>query len=346
MEDISIKTLSLVAYSFSHFSVDFCCFWILYGAFFNAENGVPLASGFLLYNFIAFGLQIIIGAYCDENRKIPMGAIGALTVFFALLISKYSPWASLIVTALGNAEFHVGGGIDSLVNSKDKLSRCGVFVSTGALGVAFGTYAGKTDVSILIPVALIAISGVASFLAHKSCPVSEDCRINGSMNKNLGIWAILGLCFFSVFVRSLGGNALPTDWKTFDYAIFIAAFGAFSGKFMGGFLADKFGARAVGVLSLLLSLPLIIIGRESAILSVMGIVLFNIQMPITLGICAQSLPKAPGLAFGLTTLALLLGSVPPFFVIFTGNIAVLIPAVLISSISLYLCSSKRKEMCK
>ncbi len=323
--------------------MDFCCFWILFGAFSDKVSESALAIGFLLYNFIAFGLQMIIGAYCDKNRNIPMGALGAFTVLFALLIAKFSPWAALVITALGNAAFHVGGGIDSLVNSGGKLSRGGIFVSTGALGVALGTFAGKAEAFVLLPVFLITVSGVASLSAHKKCPVSGNCEITGTLNKNLGIWAVLGLCLLSVFVRSFGGNALPADWKTTEFAVFMAAFAAFLGKFLGGILADRFGAKTVGIISLLLSLPFIVFGKEVMLLSVIGIILFNIQMPITLGICAESLPENPGLAFGLTTLALLLGSVPTFFFTFTGNIAVLVPAVLISSAALYLCSTNRKE---
>ncbi|MBQ6579823.1 MAG: hypothetical protein IIX33_03225, partial [Oscillospiraceae bacterium] len=102
-------------------------------------SGTERAFGFILYNFIAFGLQMIIGAYCDEHRKFPSSALGCVLVLSAVLVSPFVPWVSLVVTALGNAFFHVGGGIDSLVHSGGKLSRSGIFVSAGALGVVLGT---------------------------------------------------------------------------------------------------------------------------------------------------------------------------------------------------------------
>ena len=79
------------------------------------------------------------------------------------------------------------------------------------------------------------------------------------------------------------------------------------------------------------------------IISVIGIILFNMTMPITLGICAQRLPKNPGLAFGLTTAALLIGAVPSFFAVITGKIFLLLPAVIISAICIYFSAENKKS---
>jgi hypothetical protein len=78
------------------------------------------------------------------------------------------------------------------------------------------------------------------------------------------------------------------------------------------------------------------------IISVIGIILFNMTMPITLGICAQRLPKKPGIAFGLTTAALLLGAVPSFFAVMSGKIYLLVPAVLVSAICIYFSAENKK----
>ncbi len=338
-----MKSFSLTAYSFSHFSVDYCCFWILFGVFTEKASDQWLALGFIVYNIIAFGLQMVIGAYCDDHRSFPSGALGAVLVFCAVLTAKVFPWAALLVTALGNAFFHVGGGMDSLVHADKSLSRCGIFVSTGALGVALGTFAGRSAQTVLIPAALAFASAVLSYTAHKKLPVTGDTELFGNANPKLGTWSVLTLVLISVFVRSLGGNAVSTEWKTTDFLIFTAAFAAFAGKFLGGFLADRFGARTVGTASLLGSLPLLIFGSNAVLISLLGILLFNIQMPITLGICAERLPKNPGLAFGLTTTALLLGTVPSFFAVLSGENRILITAVLISCTALFACSKNKRS---
>ena len=80
------------------------------------------------------------------------------------------------------------------------------------------------------------------------------------------------------------------------------------------------------------------------IISVIGIILFNMTMPITLGIVAQRLPKNPGLAFGLTTAALLLGAVPSFFAVKNGKTFLLVPAVLVSAVCIYFSAENKKSI--
>ena len=345
-----MKIFPLSAYTFSHFAVDYLCFWILFGYFSAGISGTTeQAFGFILYNFIAFGLQMVIGAFCDEHRKFPSSAIGCALVFIAVLISYHTPWAALVITALGNAFFHVGGGIESLVHSGGKLYRGGVFVSAGALGVVLGTLEGtKTGMSdfnplLLIEPALLSVFCTAiCFFANKKYPSEEDCEISGAANEKIGIWIVLGLALLSVMIRSFGGTAIPMEWKTTMKLGLVSGGAAFLGKFLGGFAADKFGARSAGILSLVLSLPFLIFGSGNMIFSVIGIVLFNMTMPITLGIVAQRLPKNPGLAFGLTTAALLLGAVPNFFAVISGKIFLLVPAVIVSAVCIKFSAENKK----
>jgi len=345
-----MKIFPLAAYTFSHFSVDYLCFWILFGYFSRNVHGNEAAFGFILYNFIAFGLQMVIGAFCDEHREFPSSALGCALVLIAVLISHPAPWAALVITALGNAFFHVGGGIESLVHSGGKLYRGGVFVSAGALGVVLGTIEGtKTGISdfnpaLLIEPALLAVfCAVICFFANKKYPAEEDCKISGAANGKAGIWIVLGLALLSVIIRSFGGTAIPMEWKTTLRLGLVSGGAAFLGKFLGGFAADFFGARRTGMISLLASLPLLIFGSGNMIVSVAGIILFNMTMPITLGICAEKLPKNPGLAFGLTTAALLLGAVPGFFAVVSGKIFLLVPAVLVSAVCIYFSADNKKS---
>ena len=344
-----MKIFPLAAYTFSHFAVDYLCFWILFGYFSKEIWGTEAALGFIVYNFIAFGLQMVIGAFCDEHRKFPSSALGCVLVLAAVLLSPFVPWAALVTTALGNAFFHVGGGIESLVHSEGKLYRSGIFVSAGALGVVLGTIHGsKTGISDFIPAQLIdpvlmaLFCAVICYIANKKYPNIEDCDIENTANEKVGIWIVLGLALLSVVIRSFGGTAIPMEWKTTMKLGLVAGFAAFLGKFLGGFAADLFGAKRTGIISLLASLPFLIFGSNDMIISVIGIVLFNMTMPITLGICAQRLPKNPGIAFGLTTAALLLGAVPSFFAVMSGKIYLLVPAVLVSAICIYFSAENKK----
>ena len=209
-----------------------------------------------------------------------------------------------------------------------------------------GTKTGMSDFNpvLLIEPALLAVfCAVICFIANKKFPALEDCDISGIANKKTGIWIVLGLALLSVVIRSFGGTAIPMEWKTTMKLGLVSGFAAFFGKFIGGFAADIFGARRTGIITLLASFPLLIFGSGNMIVSVIGIILFNMTMPITLGICAERLPKNPGIAFGLTTAALLLGAVPSFFAVITGKIFLLVPAVLVSAACIYFSAENKKS---
>ena len=337
-----MKTLPLFAHTFSHFGVDAVCFWILFGRFYEGRAEQELALGFIVYNFLAFGLQMVIGAYCDENKKFPSAPVGCALVFAAVLLSGFSPWLAVLVCALGNAFFHIGGGRECLLDSAGKMSRSGVFVSSGALGVAVGTLWGtKNTGSPLLPAVFMAVCFVLCLAAQKFRTEKTKTEFCGAASAKFGAGTIITLALVSVIIRSFGGTLIPMEWKTTAELGLAAAFAAFLGKFLGGFAADIFGAKNVGVISLAAALPLIVFGRSVMLVSFIGILLFNMTMPITLCAVAEKMPKNPGVAFGLTTAALLMGVIPSFFAAINGNLLLFVPAVIISAVCIFF-STKNK----
>ena len=318
---------SLLAYTFSHFCVDFACFFILFGVFKVSQNNLKDVSiGFLIYNVIAFGLQPLVGKVCDDKPRIPIGIIGCFIVLLGLFATSF-PWVSMVICALGNAFFHVGGGIDSLVFSKGKMARSGIFVSSGALGVFFGTLIGNSYNALnFIPMALIVASIILLTLFAIKYENGQKCEIDVASEFSFAI--VLPLIFASIMVRSYVGGIIPMEWKTGVY-VFLPAFSSCLGKAIGGILGDKFGAKNIGVAALILSIPFLCFGKNIVLLSVIGIILFNITMPITLAVAASKLPYNPGLAFGLTTLALLCGNIPTFFIEVPKNLVFLLLIILI-----------------
>ena len=168
---------SLAANTWTHFCVDFACFYMLFAGFYPAAGSLAeVSAGFLLYNLIAFGCQPIIGYVCDAHRGVPISLIGCLLLVTSLVLLPFA-WLALGLGALGNACFHIGGGIDSLINANGKMSRSGIFVSSGVVGLALGTLAGKSGlVSVWLPLGLIILS--FALLAWISpFPRSEERRV-------------------------------------------------------------------------------------------------------------------------------------------------------------------------
>ena len=79
-----------------------------------------------------------------------------------------------------------------------------------------------------------------------------------------------------------------------------------------------FGVKKTAVASLLLALPFLLFGDNNMYVSLLGVMFFSMTMSVTLAVIVSVLPKAPGLAFGFTTIGLFLGAAPVFFVKITG----------------------------
>ncbi|OQB20276.1 MAG: hypothetical protein BWY11_02512 [Firmicutes bacterium ADurb.Bin182] len=330
------QRISLAAYTFSHFCVDFACFYMLFSGFRNflSAGGAALqtvAVGFLLYNILAFGLQPFIGYACDARKGIPVAATGCALLLTGLALISL-PWVSLVLCALGNACFHVGGGIDSLVHANGRMARSGIFVSSGAIGVSLGMMAGQSEsVPLYVPMLLIAVCGIALLVIDKRTGRERSIMRFNITGALLPFSAMLALCLFSIVIRAYIGASVPIPWKTTALLMLLPSIGACSGKAAGGYLADKFGAKSTGVVTLLLSIPFLCLGYGHPVFCTVGIFLFNITMPVTLCAVASGFPHNPGLSFGLTTLGLLCGSVPTFFFAIPANVVPIVAALCIAA---------------
>lgn len=71
----------LAGYTLVHFLVDAFCFFFLFSDFALGAHGLmDFASGLLLYNLFAFGLQFIWGLIADRFPRLPLGVFGMVLV--------------------------------------------------------------------------------------------------------------------------------------------------------------------------------------------------------------------------------------------------------------------------
>ena len=313
----------LAVYSGSHLVVDFACFFVLKGCFSASTSGLTLGVGFLLYNLIAFALQAPLGYAVDKIRVRPfvLTVTGSLLVAVGVLL-QVAPWAAVVVCASGNALFHLGGGIDSLANARGRYTRPGVFISFGALGVVAGTWTGSQQWLPAWTVVVIVLCCVGlQLLVRESVPHQTSAVFRlAPAPVTRGDIAIL-LLMLVIVVRALGGLLVDTPWKTGVTLTTVAAACVFAGKFVGGMLADRFGARNIVVVSLAVSAPLLTIWSGNVVAACMGLFCFNIMTSVTLVAIASRLPDNPGFAFGLTTLALFIGATIPMVMLISPSVA-------------------------
>jgi len=376
-----MKQRRLIIWTISHFAVDFVCFLVLFGALKPAYlgSGAEAAAlqaaasssasldglqtvtiGFLMYNMIAFGLQSAIGQLADERPawRRQTGRGGILLVAVSLLPALiaiglgivWMAWSAMILAALGNAAFHVGAGRDVLVHSEGQMRDNGIFVSSGALGVGLGTMLGGGLTGAMLYWIFFAASCLLSFLCiscgkYHLAGDAEGETAAFHIAKERSFLPAVGLLFAAIVIRAFAGANIPLAWERAGLLVLLPSAASCLGKAAGGIVSDRFGAGRTGVWSLLVSLPLILFGGSSPVLSLTGILLFNMTMPVTLCAMADLMPKHPGFAFGLTTLALLVGTAVTFFWAVPAHLTKLLLAalILLSALCIWLTVKYRKE---
>ena len=317
-------------YFYVHFVLEIVCFFYL-----SRITNYSYYVWFIpfLYDGLAFVPQSIIGYIYDKYPKMNLGLIGVFLLIISYLIyglTNINILVSLVTLCIGNAFLHVAGAENTLRTSNGKLSPSAIFVAGGSFGVVTGRLLAKTSISPLI--LLIPILSIIPFvLLSKKYEINKsDTNKFDYVKKNINPELVIIIALLVVIVRGYMGYGIPTSWNktVLQTIIFFVTMGI--GKALGGILSDIFGIRKVAIFSTLTAIPFLCFGDNIMIVSLIGVMLFSMTMAITLGILVSVLKKSPGLAFGITTIGLFLGTAPIFFI--RLNMAMNIGLIIVASI--------------
>jgi FSR family fosmidomycin resistance protein-like MFS transporter len=271
----------------------------------------------VLYDTAAFALQSPFGMLIDRWRMPKQFAIIGCLLTAASMIFLHMPYLAIGLAGIGNALFHAGGGVVSLNLIPEKAVIPGLFVAPGAIGICLGMLFGKGGHFITWPLALLLLvaGGLIALIGHPEIGYDTGPGLRSGRAVTYDHAAlIIILLLLSIAIRSLVGLALDFPWKLDIPLLLLLTLAVFSGKALGGIVGDRFGWLPTVVTGLVLSAPLLAFGAEYPYVAILGIFLFNLTMPVTLAAIANMLPGRAGLAFGLTTLALIIGAYPTFTV--------------------------------
>lgn len=327
---------NMAVYSVSHALIDATCAGVLFAMVARAQvEPQTLFYLIVFYNVLAFATQPLFGLFADQfGVPVHLAVLGALLVAASTLFLQV-PFLAVLITGIGNALFHVGGGVISLNLAPGKAALPGIYVAPGALGLMIGTVIGKGGHFIAWPFILLLSGSVVMILAIPRPEAAAPRSLPGSLK-----WfeTVILLLLVSVAIRSLVGMSLVLPWKSDPALLFVLTGAVVLGKALGGILGDKFGWAKVAVSGLAVSIPLLTFFAQIPALAILGIFLFNLSMPVTLICLAEMLPGKSGFAFGLTTLALIIGALPTFtqLHVFTGHPAFIFAAIFVSVAALYI----------
>ncbi len=318
-------------YSILHLLVDGVCALAMFGSFLLNEDGY---YRILIYNFCAFALQMPLGILLDAlngwagERKGRLDP-AFLTAAGGVLLTIAGALTHPAVLGIGNALFHVGGGVGCIHEDDGrgwKGRGLGVFVAPGAFGLYVGTILAKQggwETWYWLGSAFMAVLCLGAMyfrgshgMGRKENPeehaVRRDNRGRCSAGSCRDIAILSIVCLMVVFLRSYIGMAVVLPWKTGVLTGCAAVLAVAGGKVAGGFGAAGYGVRRTVIASLALAAFCYLF---SALLPIglAAVFLFNMTMPITLYWMVCGMPGRPGFAFGLLTFGLFLGFLPGYF---------------------------------
>lgn len=319
-------------YFIIHLLVELVCFALIYDKF---GLGVTLLVA-LAFDFFAFVPQAIIGQLNDYFHKLDIGSIGVLLMAVSVfLLDANRPglyYVGMVVLGLGNAFLHEAGAVATVVVSEGTLFPSALFVSGGSFGLIMGQILGKYGINkyylliVLVAIEILVLYSNSVWL-KKERKIPEFHLVKELRSE----WVIILVAFGVTTARSYVGYAIPISWNKTVWQSILLFFIMGAGKAIGGYLADKIGAKKTGVLSTIICIPFLLIGKDIMTISVMGVFLFSMTMSITFGMLLSVIKENPGLAFGVTTLGLFLGVCP---ILFFGKFGFLIDSILVVTLSL------------
>lgn len=300
-----------------HFLVDGLCVCCLYLAAYTFCGG--LLELFVLYNILAFLTQPFTGMLADKVRDrlyLLLSAVALLSVacvvvsVMALSDVRQAPLYGGVLMAMllgaGNSLFHVWGGkqtVDTLGNDPRAL---GMFVSTGAFGLAVGVVFFSWMLMAAMLAAIVVLSTVC-LLMDRQTAIGTAQHARQAPFKGMTFWItalVVMLVLFRSFV-SQGFSASVVDGST---GVLLVGLTAMLGKMFGGWLAWLLGmARSMLVVLVVLFFCYLAAPSFGGAVLLTGLFAVNCTMPVTLCVANGVLPGREGLAFGLLAAALVPG---------------------------------------
>lgn len=310
-------------YFYIHFITEITCFYFLS---FIIGDSFYLWLCPLIYDALAFVPQSLIGYISDKKKNINFGIVGTFLLIVALLLFGFNisgKYIALIFLSLGNACIHINGAKVTLNCSNGKLSHSAIFVAGGSFGVITGKLLAMINIHYMfiiflclsmIPFIMYAELLFKEYIDNNNEDLSNYNYHSTRINKGL----IIFLAVFVVIVRGYMGYGIPTSWKktVFQTVLLFITMGI--GKALGGILSDKFGIKKIANISTLIAIPFLLFGDHYMVISLIGVMFFSMTMSITLAVLVSVLKRNQGLAFGLTTIGLFLGTFPIFIFKFTS----------------------------
>lgn len=296
-----------------HFLVDGLCICCLHLTTTGATN---IVMTYVTYNVLAFLTQPLTGWWADRMKQRHwLLIVSVVLLTFAVLTASattdnggqamgYGLPITSVLLGMGNSLFHVWGGKQVAVHTRNDIRSLGVFVSTGAFGLAVGAVLASW---LLLYVFLLAMGLLAIKVQGLQTLPPPSNSIPAGRMKGWCVLPLILLIMLMVVGRSFAGEAFTTGITKDAMLILVLGVVSMSGKMAGGWLAKSMGIWKA-LLLIVGGAILCFFGKDLHVAVMLtGLFLINCTMPVTLYWANALLKGYEGLAFGLLAAALIPG---------------------------------------
>ena len=298
-----------------HFLVDGLCICCLY---LTTDNCTDMVLTYVIYNVLAFLTQPLTGWWADKIRQKHWMLLGAVllltlavmtaslrTLFQSPNLAQTLLLIMSILLGTGNSLFHVWGGKQVALRTGNDIRALGLFVSTGAFGLAIGGVFASWLLLYVFLLSICALSVAAIKFSEGEAPPAET--ISSEWKSWNGVGLIIAFIMLIVAGRSFAGEAYTTGITKSTLLIVVLGAVSMLGKMAGGWMVKGLGMwKAVTLM--VVGAVLCFMGKEVHIAVMLtGLFLVNCTMPVTLYWANALMKGREGLAFGLLAAALIPG---------------------------------------
>ena len=295
-----------------HFLVDGLCLCCLYLIAFPFS--FPRLTGiFVVYNVLAFLTQPLTGLLADRMRDRHWMLLAAVVLLLAAVMTvtfglPFAGYLAPVLLGIGNSLFHVWGGKQVVLKTGNDMRALGLFVSTGAFGLAVAMVFFSLSLLYLFLLALCLLAVAYLKLEQNDERVGDALQDTPwSSRVRQSRWLLLLVVVAFVMFRSFMGESFTSPIVKDNMVVLLIGLTAMLGKMAGGWMASR-----MGILVTLAAVAVVVLGcllcrSSERYVMLTGLFSVNCTMPVTLYWANGLLKGREGLAFGLLAAALIPG---------------------------------------
>jgi len=299
-----------------HFCVDGLCLCCLY----LVTTGIQdLLRYSVVYNVLAFLTQPLTGMLADRVKQRHWILLASIILLILAVIETvcvivFCPAASVfmlvvlsVLLGIGNSLFHVWGGKETAVRTGNDIRALGVFVSTGAFGLAVGSVflSRALMFGLLLGICILALAYLCIDTANYID--TKEIETERKEYSTPLVWAVLILIMLIVAGRSFLGESFSREIDKTPMVVLLIGALTMMGKMAGGWLVKWMG-MVTSIILLVAGVTICLAAKGNHIgIALAGLFMVNCTMPITLYWANVMLKGREGLAFGLLAASLIPG---------------------------------------